>query len=338
MWWTFALLMAPSFATPSPARPRLDGVRTWMYQIQQLDQPGAVEALAKSGYDLLVVEPTATVRGSESFDARGMVARLRDGKRSRTILAYLDLAQAERYRGYWSDGWRPPGRGTPGIPDFLLAADPDGWSDNYVVRYWDPRWQALMLSEVRTVMEMGFDGLYLDWIEAYDDAKVRRDAKRARLDSARAMVDLLAAVRAEARRVRADAVTVIQNAPYLVDADPRVLSVVDAVAFEDTWFSGRADVAWDDPRGGDLPNRYRDEYGTAARLRQYARWKSFGKPVFTVDYCLRRRHAAKVYEEARRRGFVPLVTRVSLARTTSTPPPSAIGIRHRAARKVPTNP
>ncbi|MCP5071116.1 MAG: cellulase family glycosylhydrolase, partial [bacterium] len=48
-----------------------------------------------------------------------------------------------------------------------------------------------------------------------------------------------------------------------------------------------------------------------------------GLPVFSVDYCIKKENAALVYARARDAGLRPLVTRVSLARMTETPPPAA---------------
>ena len=58
-----------------------------------------------------------------------------------------------------------------------------------------------------------------------------------------------------------------------------------------------------------------------ARLVQTDRYRAFGLPVFSVDYAIDPANAELVYQEAPRHGLVPLVTRVSLSRPTTTPPP-----------------
>jgi endo-alpha-1,4-polygalactosaminidase (GH114 family) len=63
-------------AAAGPQSGRLSGVKSWGYQLQNIEEPGVVEALAASPYDLLVVEPTRSIQGSEDFDAAGMVERL----------------------------------------------------------------------------------------------------------------------------------------------------------------------------------------------------------------------------------------------------------------------
>jgi cysteinyl-tRNA synthetase len=296
-----------------------------MYQIDKLDERGAVDRLAKTSYDLLVVEPTATTHDNAKFDMAGMVAALHMGKPGRIVLAYLDVGQAERYRSYWDKDWKPPKKRQKGSPDFLLTTDPDGWSDNYPVAYWDARWQKIIATGddtvVRQIMKAGFDGLYLDWIDGYDDEAVVAEAKRQQIEPAKAMVDWIATIRAAAQALNPHAIIIAQNAAYLMDADPRYPTMIDGIGFEDTWFGGKANAPWGKPAGGDIPNRYKDESSTAALVKQYQKYLRAGKPVFTIDYCLKPENATKVYAASRAAGFVPLVTRVSVSQITQTPPP-----------------
>lgn len=305
--------------------PDLKAVRTFMYQIDGLDQPKAIERLANSSYDLLVVEPTATTRDNATFDMKGMVAKLHAGKPGRIVLAYVDAGQAERFRGYWAKDWQPPTKDHKGQPDFILTSDPDGWHDDFPVAYWDKRWQEIMASgprsEVRQVMQAGFDGLYLDWIDGYSDEAIAAEAKRQKINPASAMVDFIGTIRKAAREVNPHAIIIAQNAAYLIDEDARYTDVIDGIGFEDTWFGGKANTPWGKPKGGDIPNRDKDESSTARRVRQYQKYLKANKPVFTIDYCLKPGNAKRVYEASRAAGFVPLVTQVSLSRMTETPAP-----------------
>jgi cysteinyl-tRNA synthetase len=299
----------------------LSKARTWMYQIQGLEKRGAIEALAESRYDLLVIEPMITLRGDADFNAKGMVDRLHRSKAGRIVLAYIDVGQAEKYRTYWAKDWKAPNGTAKGNPNFILTIDPDGWNDSYQVAYWDPRWQKAMDEQAERIMAAGFDGLYLDWVNAFEEDCVVAEAKKQGIDPARAMVDFISHLRQSARVKNPQALIVGQNGEYLLDADGRYLDVIDAIGVEDTWFAGKAGAKWSSPKAGDLANRYKDEASTAARLRQYRKYLAAGKPVFTIDYCVEPQNAARVYDQARTAGLIPLVSRVSLERITSTPPP-----------------
>ena len=140
-----------------------------MYQIQDLDREGAVEALAASAYPLLVLEPGHNF-SEYPYDTGAILEALGtapDGT-ERLLLAYIDIGQAEDYRDYWEDHWRAPTSREPGSPDFLITVDPDGWSGNYSVAFWRPEWKELWLGPegiVAVLAGMGFDGIYLDWVE-----------------------------------------------------------------------------------------------------------------------------------------------------------------------------
>jgi cysteinyl-tRNA synthetase, unknown class len=262
-----------------------------------------------------------TLRGEERFDAHGMVDRLHKGKAGRVVLAYLDVAQAEKYRTYWTKDWKPGSKTTPANPGFILAADPDGWNDSFQVAYWDPNWQKIMIDQAERIIAAGFDGLYLDWVNAFEEDGVAAEAKRPGIDPASAMVDFIGLLRERARVKNPEALVLGQNGEYLLDAERRYLDVIDGIGVEDTWFAGKAGAKWSSSKAGDIPNRYKDESSTAGRLQQYRKYLAAGKPVFSIDYCVRPENAALVYQEARKAGLVPLVTRVSLDHITTTPPP-----------------
>lgn len=305
----------------------LQNAKTWMYQIQGLDDPGAIQALAKSDYPMLVLEPTYTNVDQENFDIEGMIRTLRtrpDGT-YRLLIAYIDIGEAEDYRTYWKDDWVAPTATHRGNPNFLITIDPDGWSGNYPVAYWDPRWQSMWLGEsgfIAKLARLGFDGVYLDWVEAYDNTQVKVKAAEDGVHTADAMVDFISEIRQAGRRVTSNFLVIAQNAPYLIDESTKdYASVIDALAMEDTWYRGEGDAEWDDPNAGDISNDDTAEFSTENRLVQYQKYVARGLPVFTVDYCIATTNAEQVYRDSRVRGLIPLVTRVSLSKVTETPPP-----------------
>jgi len=309
----------------STASDLLAAAYTWMYQIQGLDEDGAVNALAASNYPLLVLEPGHNFSDS-IYPTAAIVSALHrtPDDQPRLLLAYIDIGQAEDYRDYWGTDWVAPTANQPGTPDFLITIDPDGWSGNYPVAYWRQKWKDIWLGGhgiIASLAAFGFDGIYLDWVEAYDDEKVIAAAVADAVDPKLEMILFIEELRAAGRAVDPDFLVIPQNAPYLIDAAPdRYAAAIDGLAVEDTWFHGDGDAQWNDPRAGDLHERHQEEWSTPNRLLQYQKYLSRGLPVFSVDYCISTTNAAQVYTDASAAGLRPLVTRVSLSAMTETPP------------------
>lgn len=319
-----SLLVYPLALADEPAENSLKSVKNFMVQLDDLDDAGAVDRLARSGYDMLVVEPTFNIKGNDKFDATAMVKSLHDGKSGRIVLAYLNIGEAESNRSYWHDNWQAPSAGTPARPGFLLGQDPDD-ATSFQVLYWRPGWRKLLTGDkgiVDKIMDAGFDGVYLDGIDAYDDQKVGDAAAHDKVNPDKAMVDLISAVRKRVRDDKPDGLVVAQDAPFFIDDAAKFPTVIDGVAFEDTWFSGKDDADWDSPDAGDIPNKDADEDSTAGLIREYKKYTNAGLPVFTIDFCVNPDNAAKVYRDSAAAGFVPLVTRSSQDDITPTPPPN----------------
>jgi cysteinyl-tRNA synthetase len=317
----------------------LNQVRFWAYQLQDLSAPGAIDALVNSHYDMLVLEPTRTDWSSEEryFDTKGMVARVKgspasDGTHRKLVLAYVNIGEAEDWRWYWtwSRGWKCRGKPPDDWPVYILACDPDGWGGDYPVAYWESAWRDLLLygiqqdddadrdyvSIIDEVIQDGFDGIYLDWVEAFDDEDVAAAADEAGLDPADEMVVLIREIRdyVGARNPRFRVIQ--QNAVSLVEGHPELPQLVDAIAQEAVWFDGDATDEWEDPDGYDSEN---DEELTAYYLGYLEQYAEAGLPVFVCEYALE--YAGRAYADAYAAGFVPYVTRTPLSRLTTTYPP-----------------
>jgi cysteinyl-tRNA synthetase, unknown class len=303
-------------------------IDTWMYQIQGLDDSVAISSLAETEYPMLVVEPGHNFT-SDVYNTSELVQSLRrtPSGQQRLLLAYIDIGQAEDYRTYWQANWIAPTANSSGTPDWLVTIDPDGWSGNYPVAYWRQEWKDLWLGSDGLIAEMalfGFDGVYLDWIEAYDDTAVRALASDDQVDPDIEMIKFIEQIKAAGSDISPGFLVVAQNAAFLIDADPaRYVATIDALAVEDTWFAGAGDAQWTDSSAGDQANVFEDEYSVENRLNQYKLFLNRSVPVFTVDYCISELNANQVYADSRSAGLIPLVTRVSLSQLTETPPPVA---------------
>ena len=322
----FVVLNERLFSYPSKAIP-INLVKSWTYQIQGLEFSGAVEKLALLDVDMLVVEPMATMTDIGDFDAKKMVTRLKDSsstdpKYRKLVLAYVDIGQAEEWRLYFKDDWRPPTAFGPASPDFMIGEDPDGWAGNYPVAFWDTRWKGIIIyntnvnnNVLNTILDLGFDGIYMDWVEAYDDEGVIKRGKRDGKDPAFEMVKFVGEIKKYARMRNADFLIVPQNAPYLIEDADGYLDVIDAIAQEDLSFSGGGDTDWDDPESGDVKTpRGSGEWCRGDLARVLLTYKNSGKPVFTVDYCISLKNTNEAWEYSLSKGFVPFVSRTPLDR------------------------
>lgn len=79
----------------------------------------------------------------------------------KTLYAYVSVGEAEDYRDYWvNNNW------SSNRPSFVLGENPD-WPGNYNVKFWDNTWQQLMVDRVKSMVALGYQGAYLDIIDAY---------------------------------------------------------------------------------------------------------------------------------------------------------------------------
>ncbi len=320
----------------------LDEIRFWGYQIQGVDDDGAIDVLVESHYDMLVLEPTRTDAELLDFDTKSMVERLKatmagDGAHRKLIIAYVDIGEAEDWRWYWTWSKEPEEAQIPeevdlpaDWPDYIVARDPDGWAGNYPVAYWDTQWQDIIIygrtrgttderdyaSAVDELILDGFDGIYLDWVEGFENTHVIAAAEAEGLDPAQEMIDFIAAIRDYARQRDPDFLIIQQNAAALIEGHPDLLDHIDAIAQEGVWYDGVAGDDWEDIEGyffneQDLVDEYIGFLG---------RYLAGNVPVFVCEYALAG-NAADAYDRAEANGYVPYVTRRSLGRLTDTPPP-----------------
>jgi cysteinyl-tRNA synthetase len=259
-------------------------VRHWLYQLQNLDLARA----AASGFDLIVTDYSADGSDQRRY-TREQVAKLQAGPRGpRLVVAYLSIGEAEDYRYYWQPGWQP------GRPDWLHPMNPQ-WRGNYPVEYWRPEWKRLLYGApdayLDKILDAGFDGVYLDLIEAYELFEHTRPSAR------QEMVQLVQELAHYARTTRGkpDFGIIPQNGEPLIDL-PGYLDVITGIGREDLYYGYTRDNAPSPPE-------------FTARVEQYLdRYVAAGKLVLTVDYTQRPDQVADAYRRARERGYVPYAT------------------------------
>ncbi len=197
------------------ARALLRGIQSWGCQYQNID----IDRLAASALDLIVIDPVidgGTGRRASAADVQKLQWKP-DGSR-RLVLAYLAVGAAEEYRAYWKSDWLS----TP--PAWLGPANPI-WPRSHAVKYWDPEWQSVVETSLEEIVAAGFDGVFLDRVDAFQDWTDDTQKLRA------AMIALVTRLVEAARKTVPGFVLVSQNAEPLLD-DPHYRSTVDAVSKE----------------------------------------------------------------------------------------------------------
>lgn len=123
--------------------------------------PSYLWALGVSNFDLLVIDSCFAGQMLTPQQVESLKTKSNGGKR--LVLAYLNIGEAETHRYYWRSSWQP------GSPSWLDERHPG--SGRYLVHYWDYDWQALLFGSpnayLNQILAAGFDGVYLDGVEAY---------------------------------------------------------------------------------------------------------------------------------------------------------------------------
>lgn len=288
--WVYLPLLAGSWRRPWPT-PGLSAVNDFLYQLQNLD----LTAIDATAYDLVVMDYSADGTEAGEFSAAQISALKQSPGGEKIVLAYMSIGEAEDYRFYWQEAWEP------GNPAWLDAANPD-WPGNYKVRYWDPAWQAIILAYTDRLLDAGFDGAYLDIIDAYEYY-----AGQGRTTAAQEMAAFVAAIRAHARARDPDFLIFPQNAPELAALVPTYLASVDGIGQEDIYY------------GYDEDNVMTPPAVTAELESSLDAFKNAGKLVLTIDYATTPAHVDDAYAQAQARGYVPFVTVRDLDRLTINP-------------------
>jgi len=317
----------------------LSKIKYWAYQLQGISEMGSVEELAASHYDMLVIEPTRTDWSSNEryFNTKKMVTKLKntkssDGTHRKLVIAYIDIGEAEDWRWYWkwSKEWNQGEPRPSDWPNYILIHDPDGWEGNYPVTYWDERWKDIIIygenqdsthygdykSAIDEAIKDGFDGIYIDWVEGYENEVVLNEAHKQGKDPALEMIKFIKEMRKYAKTRNPDFIIIQQNAAELCDGHPELFKEIDAISQEAIWYDGTAFDDWNATDGYDIPQDIELSNYYIKYLDQY---KKAGIPVFNCEYALNKAYDA--YKRSIEKGYVPYCTRRALGELSTVPPP-----------------
>lgn len=305
----------------------LANVDQWLYLIDVNLESDVVDQIASSTYDMVVFDFIPSEENNTDYPMAEVIVQLHQAPHPKLVIAYIDIGQAENFRTYWQPGWEI------GNPEWIITGDPDGWEGNFPVAFWYEEYQDIWLGEdgyLQAILDAGFDGIYLDWVEAYSDEGVAAFAAEEGVDPRQEMIWWVEDIGNYGRDQNPDFIVIGQNAAELAQHDNYV-DAIDAIAQEQVWFDGGAT---NDPPG-DCPlprtdadvdtETYYYTLSTPCR-RQYDEFpestlhvsseeylhdlilaQDKGVIIFTVDYALEPANIAWVVGTARNLGFIPFV-------------------------------
>ncbi len=275
----------------------INDVDDWTYQLQGYG--GNLDTITQSQFDLAVIDYSRTGEEAGEWVASEIADLGNSGPcGNRIVLAYMSIGEAEDYRFYWDPSWVDAnGDPTPSAPAWLGPVNPD-WPGNYKVRYWQSGWKDIIFgtasgpdkSYLDRIMDQGFDGVYLDIIDAFEfwgPSEIGgNDEERAAPSE---MVDFVREIAEYAHNTAGhpDFIIVPQNGSYIIDqdcypdaSDPAAealaqrmeyFSAVDAIGVEDVFFTGPADEN----------NPYDPDTDRIELINQF---RDAGKKVLSVEY------------------------------------------------------
>ncbi len=123
-----------------------------------------ISGIASTNYDLVIMDLFFNDGTAFSADEITKLKQKANGGK-RLVVCYMSIGEAEDYRYYWKNNW------LTNPPSWLKKENP-AWEGNYKVEYWNKSWQNIIYgndeSYLKKIINAGFDGVYLDIIDAYE--------------------------------------------------------------------------------------------------------------------------------------------------------------------------
>jgi cysteinyl-tRNA synthetase len=247
------------------------------------------QSLSETNFKLAVVD-----KDDAALSPQELSALTSTGK---TIISYLSIGEAENYRGYWQNNdW------THKAPDFLLNENPL-WKGNYLVKFWDPNWHAIIKNEVATIINNGYSGIYLDVVEAYHTSTATDAYTNPGSTIRQDMIDFIVEISQYAKLLNPNFQIIVNNGVDLLgatDGDPTVantpyIHAIDGIGKEGTWSIV------------DAPNDF-----TGHELEMLKIATTAGKYVLAIDYPTNDQLQKEFVDNALVQGFIPFAGTVHL--------------------------
>ena len=140
-------------------------VKNYLYLISTdgfASKEAYLNAIRQTNYDLVIIDLFHD--GAELSSAEVASLKIKQNGGKRLVISYISIGSAESYRYYFKDNWKE------GKPNWIKKKY-EGYEDEYWVKFWKKDWQEIIYgnddSYIKKIINAGFDGAYLDNVEAY---------------------------------------------------------------------------------------------------------------------------------------------------------------------------
>ena len=145
---------------------KLSDAKNYLYAIgianEFSSKDSMINALTNTNFDIILIDLFFNDKELTKTDVEKLKTKANGGKR--LVISYMDIGSAENYRYYWKDDWKLH------HPSWLKKTY-EGYEDEIWVKFWKQDWQDIIYgndnSYTKKIIDAGFDGAYLDNVEAY---------------------------------------------------------------------------------------------------------------------------------------------------------------------------
>ncbi|MEB3774294.1 MAG: cellulase family glycosylhydrolase [Desulfurococcales archaeon] len=242
------------------------------YYLQDLDP----EKIKWHHWTVLVLEP-------DEADETIMDAA---GNWSDTVLAYLNIGYAEDWRSYWQD-----------IAGEPWVHEETGYEGEYYIEYWNSQWHNITRSLAAQYLSQGFDGVYLDNIDAAEVLDEMSPSWASGVDTYAEMISLVCNISSHVKSIDPSAKVYINiGGAYNLLYNDTLLDCIDGVLREELWtvWEGYNQTAPQDP----------DE--TSNALNALSNAHSMGIEIIVADPVRNGDEASSLCSNAWSNGFIPV--------------------------------
>lgn len=144
---------------------KLSDAKNYLYLINPANirtKRAHIKAIAETNFDLVTIDLFFNGEPLTPADLEKLKKKANGGKR--LIISYVNIGAAENWRYYWKRNW------TLNDPVWIKKKYV-GYDDEFYVQFWHDDWKKIIYgnpeSYLKKILDAGFDGAFLDNVEAY---------------------------------------------------------------------------------------------------------------------------------------------------------------------------